>query len=473
MSLRTLALAIPLLATFASVVACGDTEADPDGPSPAPTTTIPAPGPGPAPVPQCKAPTGPGTLHKGDVAENEVWTAEGSPHIVEYDVSVRNGAKLTIEPCAIVELEADRHLNVAYPITPNKGTLVAEGTAEKPIVFRGRAGAKWSSVHVNAPGTVRLAHVTMEGGGHDGVGRAVPMLHVLGDSEMPADPLVFVDHVTLKNAKGAAVRTERGAAFVPGSKDLVVTGSASAPGWFPVEIEEHTIDTLPAGTYTGNSIDEILLELGGTRMAGAGLSVDATLHERGVPYHVGRSSNDNFIVGSGEDGTLATLTIEAGVKLKMHPGTAFKVQHWTKNTPSSGALRVLGTPEKPVVFTSAAAVPAPGDWMGLWFGGIPSEKNEIVNARIEYAGHDCGCILNTCSAITQHEGAVIFTAQPPRGFIKNTVFSQIAGHGVTEGYDGAAVDFLSSNTFEGVTGCTQTRPRNTDTTCPSPKPACM
>ena len=465
MSLRTL-FALPALFALLAAVGCDDTGNDPDGPAPVPSSTGTT-----APVSKCVAPTGAGTLHKGDVKDGEVWTAAASPHIVEYDVVVRNGAKLTIEPCAIVELRENRFIQVAFPGTPTTGSLVAEGTPDQPIVFRGQNGAKWSSLYVNAPGSVRLAYATLEGGGHDGH-RTVPMLHVLGDSEMPADAMVFVDHVTLKNAKGAALQTERGATFVPGSRDLTVTGSATEPSSFPVEIEEHAIDAFPTGTFTGNRIDEILLETGGTRIAGAGLSVDATLHDRGVPYHVNRSSVGNFIVGSGEEGTLSTLTIEAGVKLKMHPGTAFKIQHWTKNSPSSGALRVLGTAAKPVIFTSAAESPKAGDWMGLWFGGIPSDKNEINHARIEYAGHDCGCVLNTCSAIAEHEGAVIFTAQPPRAFIKDTVFSQIAGHGVTEGFDGRFVDFAASNTFEGVSGCAQTLPRNTDTSCPSPKPAC-
>ena len=53
-----------------------------------------------------------------------------------------------------------------------------------------------------------------------------------------------------------------------------------------------------------------------------------------------------------------------------------------------------------------------------------------------------------------------------------TIFKDIAGHGVTQGFDGAMVDFKSTNTFVSVTGCQQTRPRNVDTTCPDPLPAC-
>jgi hypothetical protein len=92
--------------------------------------------------------------------------------------------------------------------------------------------------------------------------------------------------------------------------------------------------------------------------------------------------------------------------------------------------------------------------------------------KIEYAGGDCGCILNTCSDISEHEGAIIFTAQPPSAFVKNTEFSNIAMHGITQGYDGDFVDFRPTNTFTSVAGCAQTRPRESTTQCPMPKPAC-
>ena len=98
MSLRTL-FALPALFALLAAVGCDDTGNGPDGPAPVPSSTGTT-----APVSKCVAPTGAGTLHKGDVKDGEVWTAAASPHIVEYDVVVRNGAKLTIEPCAIVKV---------------------------------------------------------------------------------------------------------------------------------------------------------------------------------------------------------------------------------------------------------------------------------------------------------------------------------------------------------------------------------
>jgi hypothetical protein len=191
-----------------------------------------------------------------------------------------------------------------------------------------------------------------------------------------------------------------------------------------------------------------------------------------VPYQVGRSKEHNLLIGGRTDDKLVTLTIEPGVVLRFTKGSALKVQHFTNLEPSTAALRALGTAAKPIVFTSDSATPAAGDWHGLWFGGVPDASNAIDHVRIEYAGYDCGCILNTCSQISQHEGAIILTAQPPSAFVTNTVFANIAGHGITQGYDGSFIDLKPTNTFEGVSGCAQTRPRDTATSCPSPRPAC-
>jgi hypothetical protein len=295
-----------------------------------------------------------------------------------------------------------------------------------------------------------------------------------GDGNMPADPVLYVDHVTVKGSRGVGVAVRSLGTFVPGSHDLVVTGSGGDKWPYPISLEEHSMDSLPTGSYTGNKRDEIYLRLVG---AGDGLKVDATLHDRGVPYRL----EGGFNVAANEDGKLSTLTIEPGVTMKFPKGKSFKVEHWTGNDPATGVLRALGTAERPILLTSAEDSPAPGDWLGLWFGLVPSAQNKLDHVIIEYAGADCGCSLATCSAITDFEAAVLLTNRPEGGtaFITNSTIRHIAGHGVVEGWAfpngdsrNAPIDFAPTNTFD-VTGCLVTLPGNTTAGgCPSPKPAC-
>lgn len=441
-----------------------------EGPTPTPVE-VPAGGDAGSPEPSCPTHTTGPTVHEGDVEQDEVWTAETGPHVVEANVNVRNGKKLTIEPCVEVRMAAGTYLQVAFPGTPNTGSLIAEGTEKRPIRIVGEGGARWASLAVHAPGTARLAHVFVEGGG-GGDFQDHATLAVYGDGEDGSDPAVFVDHVTISKSLGTGAWFQRGATFIAGSRDLTIKESGGDEFPYPIQIEEHTLDSLPSGSYTGNKKDEILIQPGGGQVVGEGLIEDGTMHDRGIPYHFGRFKSQNLVIGGRADGKLVTLTIEAGVMIRFMEGSALKVQSFTTNKPATAALRALGTADKPIVLTSANASPKAGDWLGIWFGGVPSSADVIDHVRIEDAGYDCGCILNTCSAITEHEGAIIFTAQPPSAFVTNTVFSNIAGHGVTQGYDGAFVDFRPTNTFEAVSGCAQTRPRDPSTSCPSPKPAC-
>lgn len=257
----------------------------------------------------------------------------------------------------------------------------------------------------------------------------------------------------------------RHAAFADGSTALVVTTSGNDVHPFPLEIDEHAIDSLPRGEYTGNLVDEILIEPHDR------LEEDATMRELGVPYRIGTSAVDRLAVGSGNtNAPVTTLTIEPGTTLRFHPATAFEIDHYTGERPATGNLVAVGTPTAPITFTSAAEMPVPGDWVGLWFGGIVNPETRMQHTRIEYTGADCGCILLTCNQLDGFEGAVILSMPPSSMFITDSVFAHGAGHGVVQGYDGADMGFAASNTFEDLGGCEATLPRMP--MCPDPRPSC-
>lgn len=456
----------PVLLGLLLATACTVEGVDDPAPAPAPSTSAPKGCPAKDPS---AVTTGP-TVHEGDVEGDEVWTAEGSPHVVNTEVNVRNGAKLTIAPCALVQLVDGATLNVAFPMTPNQGELVAVGTAERPIKFEGQNGARWNHVYVHAPGTARFAYVTFgDGGGGDTDGHET--IGATGDGDLPRKPVLFVDHVTITGSRGAGIRIDRGGAFTEGSKDLVITqsGALSQSHPYPLEVGEQAVHTIPTGTYTGNGKDEIKLTPE-VVAAADGFQEDSTMRNFGVPYHVGDTpEHDGVAVGNGA--VPAVLTLEAGVKLLFEKKTGI---HVATSPAGASAIRALGTATDPVIFTSASATPAPGDWRGFYFnGGTISAQNKLDHVRIEYTGSDCACGMVTCSAgVAEYEAAIIF-AQPPQSmFLTNAVIAHGAGHGVVQGYDGTAFDWAEGNTFDDVAGCPATLPRNADTSCPDPMPAC-
>jgi hypothetical protein len=465
-SLLALALAAPLGSGCADDAGGHDGDAGGGGAgAPAPDDDGPDTEPEPPTQPSgCPAPTKGPTVHEASAIEaDETWTADASPHVVTGFIAVRR-ATLTIEPCAVVQFEdADSGLTIAYPGSPTTGALIAEGTAERPIRFEGLDGARWGHVSIDAGGAARLAHLTMsDGGGYDDRGGT---LQVKGDGALPVRRDVRVSHVAIEGSAGAGVILDRMGAFTADSEDLVVTRSGTELWPHPVITDELGLHTLPRGDYTGNVVDAILVN------PTSGLLESATMKDVGVPYAIGTFPEDHFVVGSGDEANPAILTIEPGVVLRMHPGTSFEAEHTTGERPASGAIVAEGTAEQPIVFTSGADDPQPGDWQGLWFGGVARAENSFRHVRLEYTGADCGCVLIGCSDIPGYEGAAIFSQQPPRAFFEDTVVAHGSANGVVLGYRGEVVDMAAGMTFEDLAGCPQTAPH--PGSCPDPLPACQ
>ncbi|MGN6107813.1 MAG: hypothetical protein ACTHU0_22085, partial [Kofleriaceae bacterium] len=291
-----------------------------------------------------------------------------------------------------------------------------------------------------------------------------------GDGALPRKEILFVDHVVVEGSGGAGLRLDVGAAFAPGSRDLVVRGAgAEDPEHpFPLEFGESAVPTVPAGTYTGNAKDELLIDPE-TVGEGGGFQVDSTMRSYGVPWRVRNSiAGDSLAIGNGNED--AVLTIEPGVVLRFEAGVALHIE---SDLDGMSAIRAIGTAAQPIVFTSAAPAPAAGDWRGLYFNGPVSPQNALEHVRIEYTGADCACSLVSCTeGVEEYEAAIIFSRQPPAMFLKSSVIAHGAGHGVVAGYDGTAFDWRATNTFEDIAQCAVTRPRASDTSCPEPLPGC-
>lgn len=474
MKLTSLCVTFATLGSFAAVVAC-ETDSSPNQNPPSGSTGFDAGGGidsglggGDAGevISQCEPPTGTPIQHDKTIEADETWAA--GVHEVIFDVAVRKGATLTLAPCAVVRVVADRGISIGTADEGDGGKLVAHGDATHPITIEGKDGARWNDVLVSAKGQADLAYVTFDSGGGTS-SRAGASLHLYGDQLQPIQPLAKVDHVTIRGSGKYGMVLEGRASFADGSQNLVVSGS----GDMALRVNAPALGTIPTGTFTGNTVDAI-------RLFGSGsyerVDADVTLHDRGVPYVVGGDGEFSELFVQGKDGTAPVLTIEAGVVLKFGKGSGgVFVETTQSDTPARAALRVLGTAAKPVVFTSNEATPAAGDWVGIFFNGIPNAQTKIDYARVEYAGADSqrtgfSCGTPGAPSAGANEAAIAIFGQPSSAFVTNTVITNSAVNGIERAWTGTPVDFLATNTFTSVAYCRQTYPRPSAGSCPVPAP---
>ncbi len=466
---KVFALSVPCLTFLAfATTACEDSTsgpsiaATPDGGFPGDSSNAD----GDVPVPsKCPEPTGAPVVHDKNVYADETWGA--GLHDVIYDLALHKNATVTIEPCAVVRVAASHGITVGTGNAGDGGKIIAKGKADLPIVFQAKdAGTHWASVLVYPLGYVDLAYVTIKDAG-DRASRGGAALHLVGDKTKPIQTLAMVDHVTLEGAVKYGAVLEGHGAFDPASQSVTVKGA----GDMAIRAEANTIGTIPTGSYTGNGVDAIRL-MGSNDL----ISADVTIHDRGVPYVVGGDGEFNEMSVSGKDGTEPILTIEAGVVLKFGKNNSgLFVERASTTQPARGALRALGTADKPVVFTSAEATPAAGDWVGIHFRGVPSSKNKIDFARVEYAGGATGTLNFSCGTPmapvpNKNEAAIAIFGPPASAFVTNTVILKSNTNAFERGWTGAPVEFLATNTFTDIKYCRQTFPRPATGACPDPAP---
>jgi hypothetical protein len=146
------------------------------------------------------------------------------------------------------------------------------------------------------------------------------------------------------------------------------------------------------------------------------------------------------------------------------------------NSPNNlvGVLNAVGTPAKPITFTSGEAVPAPGDWVGMWLDTATGSKLDYV--EISYAGAPSGISSTNCRPDNTHDYAALIVGDfeqqyvPPADLITNSFITNSAGFGIDAIWQSGsynAPDLTSGNTFQSNAGCAQTYNEVTPGPCPA------
>ena len=414
---------------------------------------------GPAVVPSnCVAPTGAGT-NRGSVTTAQTWTEAGSPHIVPFDIGI--SAPVTIEPCAVVRIVKGATITVG----PG-GSLIAAGALGRPVSFEAKvAGQAWSSIR-NLGGELSLTHAILSGGG-DPLSTNAAYAGVIHMQSPSLTGSLHLDDVEIAGSLSQGVYINGPVGFDATSQNLRIHGALG----FPVHVYARVLGSIPSGNYTGNGRDEI-------GIAGSGGPViDAqTMHDRGVPYHVGSGADGGRMdINAQPVGQVAVLTIEPGVTLRFPPGGRLYVEPSSGTSPARGALIAVGTPDKKIVFTSDQPKPRAGDWLGIGFGGTVDPQSTLQHVRVEFAGGASISGSNSCpypGRVGQNDAAISIFGPPSTQFITQTEILASLRDGIDRGWRAdLQPDFLATNTFTAVAACKQTTPRTFNGVCPA-NPLC-
>ncbi|MCE9660347.1 MAG: hypothetical protein K8R60_17440 [Burkholderiales bacterium] len=407
----------------------------------------------------CTPPAGAGTTH-GSINAAETWTEAGSPHIIPFDINV--SAPVTIQECAVVRIVKGGTVTVT-----SGGSLVANGASGRPVTFEAKvAGQAWSSIR-NLGGTLSLNHAVLTGGG-DPLSTNPAFAGALHMQTGAGVGTFHVDDVEIAGSLSQGVYINGPVGFDASSQNLRVHGSAG----YPVHVYARVLGSVPSGQYTGNGHDAIAIAGSG------GPVVDAqTMHNRGVPYHVGSGPDGGRMdINSQVTGQVAVLTIEPGVTVQFPPGGTFNVDPGSGTSAAKGALIAIGgaAADQKIVFTSdRGAASTAGDWLGIAFNGVIDPRSTMQNVRVEFAGGASVSGGNSCPypGIPINNAAIRIFGPPSSQFITSTEILSSALFGIDRGWRAdLQPDFLASNTFTAVASCKETTPRTFNGVCPAVVP---
>jgi RHS repeat-associated protein len=372
----------------------------------------------------------------GTVAHSETWGNEGGA-LGLGEVTVAPGVTLTISPGVTL---LPGKLTV-------KGTLKAEGTSKEPIAFT--SGAKepkpgeWSNIKLEAgSGGSVIDHAEVNYGAAGEIG-AVEI-----NFSSPT-----ITHTVFRKNESSAIKVPHGGSpeiahntfienghYYLGRSTIDYTATASETG--EVDIHDNVIegsggwgitvsDTSPGEVGINNNVVEYCNGLGisvsDSPATGAGGTVGGNsvigCSETGLSYSgtsIPGNITENTLIGNGGSNflkvsgtvtssatwgkgagtiSLGEVTVATGVTLKVVPGVVV--------LPSSiivkGTLKAEGTFEEPIIFTSGAKEPKPGEWSYIKFEP-GSGESVLDHAEVAYgASSEAGALeINASSPKVTH-----------------------------------------------------------------------
>ena len=289
------------------------------------------------------------TIITSDIDVNTTWTLDNSPYIIDTTLNINSGATLTIDAQIEVRFRPGTSMSVH-----SGGTLRANGDPGQPVVFTSDAvvpaPGDWISINILGSGAASFEYCEIA---YAGEGSNIDALVISSTG------VVALDQCDIHDNLDEGIQISGGAGVSPVFTNVTVRDNGDGA----VEQAGDTSPEYANITLTGNGENGILLV--------GDYSIPVVLDGSGLNgAHFIPNTSINILAG-GE------LTLDAGTTLAFAQDTDLNVNN-------GGDLQVSGVLGNPVIFTSSAASPAPGDWkfVSVNAGGTAAFRN----CEISYAG---------------------------------------------------------------------------------------
>ncbi|MEW6079368.1 MAG: right-handed parallel beta-helix repeat-containing protein [Thermodesulfobacteriota bacterium] len=320
-------------------------------------------------------------VRAGNITGSCTWAKQDLPYAVTGNVTIRNGAVLTIAPGATVKFNAGTGLYVSY--STYTGAICAVGTQENPITFTSNAAnpapGDWRGIYFDnytADASTRLSYCIVEYGGNTinaniYLDNASPIIQncIIRHSSAhgiylnASYPTISDCHISSNQSNG--IYSENGTGSHTG---MTISGNEFVSNGGAAISTLGYINNITGSYGSGNGQDRIQVRAGN-------ITGSCTWAKQDLPYAVA----GNVTVRNG-----AVLTIAPGATVKFNAGTGLYVSYSTY----TGAIYAVGTQGNPITFTSNAANPAPGDWRGIYFDNYTTDASTRLSyCIVEYGGN--------------------------------------------------------------------------------------
>ncbi|HBS88752.1 MAG: hypothetical protein A2W91_04245 [Bacteroidetes bacterium GWF2_38_335] len=343
----------------------------------------------------------------GEINTNVTWLAENT-YLVDGSLDVDNGGVLTIEPGTTIKFTAGSCITVGYNAA---GTIIANGTAEKPITFTSSAAmptaGAWSGIRCydnTQSGTIfNYCNVKYSGGDE-----------YYGSFHIANCKVTLTNSTFTNNAGNYTIFMYDGTASdgFASFTGNTITGNTGHAIKLPINFATQLSESNTISCSTGKGI----------YVSGNYNLADATIKNINIPYYIGDSEN-----------------IELTGKMNVAPGVTFKFGSnatLSVGYDASGFLNAAGTAAMPIIFTTSVSTPDPGAWYGIVFRENAHSGCNLTYCNVSFGGHD-----------TYYSGNV--SIENCDVTIKNSTISNSENYGITLRGTGALSAESTGNTFTG------------------------